>query len=65
MEEWKVDVIYSPKGIMGIIQPGQGISDMAKAGFEKLLLDLSMLCTTGELKTVCGREREGEAAQCL
>ena len=57
-----MDVIYSPKGIMGIIQPGQGISDMAKAGFENLLLDLSMLCTTGEIKTVCGREREGEAA---
>jgi len=57
-----VDIICSPKGIMGIIRPGQGMSDLRNAGFEKILLDLSMLCTAGELKTVCRQEQAEEPA---
>ena len=57
-----MDIICSPKGIMGIIRPGQGMSDLRNAGFEKILLDLSMLCTAGELKTVCRQEQAEEPA---
>lgn len=51
-----MNIICSPKGIMSIMRPGQGMSDLKNAGFEKLLLDLSMFCAAGDLETVRGPE---------
>lgn len=45
-------IICAPSGIVDIDRPRQGISDMAKAGFKNILLDLAMYCPPANLETV-------------
>lgn len=47
-----MNIICAPSGIVDIDRPGQGISDMAKAGFENVLLDLTQYCSPTELENV-------------
>lgn len=49
-EDKPVNIICGPQGIMDIRHPKQGIGDIVKAGFEKMLLDLSMCCQPEELE---------------
>ncbi len=50
-----MNVISIPKGSVGCIRPRQGSEDLAKAGFEYAVLDLSLFCSPGELEAL-GRE---------
>lgn len=57
-----MNIVCAPQGIVDIRHPNQGVGDMAKAGFERMLLDFSMCCPTGELEAVgkpSGREAKG------
>lgn len=45
-----MNIICSPKGIVNLKRPGQGISDMANAGFENVCLDMSMEYSGMELE---------------
>nr|WP_296480251.1 sugar phosphate isomerase/epimerase [uncultured Acetatifactor sp.] len=47
-----MNIICSPAGIMDPVFPGQGVLDMAGAGFENTVLDLTMYCSPGELEDV-------------
>lgn len=47
-----MNVICAPSGIVDIDRPGQGVLDMAKAGFGNVLLDLAMYCSPAELENV-------------
>lgn len=42
--------MINPRGIVDRVHPGQGITDMAGAGFSELVLDLSFLCPPHELE---------------
>lgn len=46
-----MNVICAPSGIVDTERPGQGISDIAKAGFENILLDFTMYCPPAELES--------------
>ncbi len=46
-----MNVICAPSGVMGIVHPAQGILDMAGAGFENILLDLSAFWSPQALET--------------
>lgn len=46
-----MEILCSPKGIVEIRRPGQGVADIAGAGFQGVLLDLSMGCPEYELET--------------
>ena len=50
-----MNVISIPKGSVGCIRPRQGSEDLAKAGFEYAVLDLSLFCSPGELEAL-GRD---------
>lgn len=45
-----MNVSCAPHGIVAFRHPKQGIGDITKAGFERMLLDLSMCCPPGELE---------------
>ena len=45
-----MNVVLSLKGIAGVARPGQGISDVVKAGFGSVLADFSQGCGPGELE---------------
>lgn len=47
-----MNVTCAPSGIVDIDRPRQGVLDMAKAGFENALLDLTMYCSPAELENV-------------
>lgn len=47
-----MNVSCAPQGIVAFRHPKQGAGDIAKAGFEGMLLDLSMCCPPGELEVV-------------
>lgn len=47
-----MNIICAPSGIVDIDRPRQGVLDMAKAGFESVLLDLTMYCSPAELESV-------------
>ena len=40
----------SPDGIINKERPAQGLQDMANAGFENILLDMSVYCAAGDLE---------------
>ncbi len=46
-----MNVICAPSGNVDTERPGQGISDIAKAGFENILLDFTMYCPPAELES--------------
>ena len=50
-------------GIVVPERPGQGIMDIAKAGFQNMILDLSMFCPPGELENLGkpGKKRKKDA----
>lgn len=52
-----MNIICAPLGIVDMDRPGQGISDIAAAGFENILLDATMCCSAGELENV-GKEQK-------
>lgn len=52
-----MNVICAPKGIIDLKHPRQGISDIEKAGFQSMSLDLAMACLSGELENI-GKPRE-------
>lgn len=60
-----MNVICAPSGIVDTDRPGQGIQDMAKAGFESMLLDLALCCSPADLesmdKSFGGQGRQNEA----
>lgn len=45
-----MDILIFPKGIVDIEHPGQGIMDIAKAGFSEIVMDFSLSCTPYELE---------------
>ena len=45
-----MNVICSPKGIVDLLRPGQGISDIVNAGFGSVCLDMSMGYSDEELE---------------
>ena len=47
-----MNVICASSGIVDADHPGQGILDMARAGFENTMLDLTMYCSPTELESV-------------
>ncbi len=51
-----MEIICSPKGIIDRKRPGQGVMDIAGAGFGSILLDLSMGCSEYELEAM-GKKR--------
>ena len=55
-----MDIISIPRGNVAILRPRQGSMDLAEAGFENILLDLSMLCPPTELETL---DRESHRLQ--
>lgn len=56
-----MDVICSPSGIVYPKRPGQGITDIANAGFQKISLELSHCCSAYELEH-CGEPVAGGKA---
>ncbi len=54
-----MNIICTPLGIVDMDRPGQGISDIAGAGFENILLDMTMCCSPGELENF-GKEGKRE-----
>lgn len=64
-----MDIIVAPGRNISITRPGQGFLDLAEAGFENILLDLSLLCRPGELENVqrdtYSRLRAGENGRIL
>lgn len=56
-----VNIVCAPSGIVDMERPWQGISDIAGAGFENVLLDMAMCCSAGELEN-WGKELQ-EAGQ--
>ena len=49
-------MIVSPRGIVDIERPGQGVLDLSQAGFGQALLDFAMFCSDHVLE--CGGERQ-------
>lgn len=45
-----MNIICAPQGIVDIKHPGQGIADISKAGFGRILFDLSLACPQGKLE---------------
>ncbi len=45
-----MNISCEPSGIADIKFPRQGFSDIASAGFQSILLDISMVCPAGELE---------------
>ena len=45
-----MNVILSPAGTVDPIRPGQGIGDIAAAGFTNISLDMNLYCTVHELE---------------
>lgn len=55
-----MEIVCSPWGIVDMERPGQGISDIAGAGFENVMLDMSMCCSAGELENFGKGRKAGE-----
>lgn len=53
-----MNVIYSTAGIISSTRPGQGVMDMAAAGFEHVLLDLPMFCSSWELENFGKKQKK-------
>lgn len=51
-------ILCAPAGIIDIRHPGQGILDIKGAGFEDILLDISMCCSEYELESIGHQKRE-------
>lgn len=51
-DEISMDILIFPKGIIDMEHPGQGIMDIAGAGFAEMVMDLSLCCTPQELEYV-------------
>lgn len=47
-----MNIVCAPWGIVDASRPRQGIADMAKEGFQKVLLDLTLYCPPTELENV-------------
>ena len=47
-----MNIVCAPSGIIGITRPAQGIRDMAEAGFEQILFDLSAFFSPWALETL-------------
>lgn len=45
-----MDIICSPAGIVNPFRPGQGVMDIANAGFKNVSFDLDMCCSSYELE---------------
>lgn len=56
-----MNIICAPSGIVDIDRPKQGIGDMVRAGFENILLDLTLYCPATELENV--GKSSGKAGQ--
>ena len=59
-----MNILCAPSGIIDIRHPGQGIADIAGAGFENMLLDISMCCSEYELESI-GKRDETESRRKL
>ena len=53
-----MDMIVSPRGIVDIERPGQGVLDLSQAGFGQALLDFAMFCSDYELECVGKRKKK-------
>lgn len=45
-----MDIVCGLSGIVSVRNPVQGISDISEAGFESILLDMGMCCSSGEME---------------
>lgn len=50
-----MNLLCAPSGIVGTKKPNKGLCNLVLAGFENILLDLSLCCTSGELERI-GKE---------
>lgn len=50
-----MNIICSPAGIADVERPGQGVADIGRAGFEDVLFDISLGCSTYKLESI-GKE---------
>lgn len=57
-----MDIVCSPAGFVNPNMPGQGIMDLANAGFENVFLELGMCCGAWELEGVGQPLKKGEPA---
>lgn len=57
-----MDIVCSPAGIVNPNMPGQGIMDLANAGFKNMFLELGMCCGALELENVGKPLKKGEPA---
>ena len=53
-----MDIIVSPRGIVDIERPRQGVLDMVQAGFDNILLDFAVFCPEYELESAGKGKRE-------
>ena len=55
-----MEIIVSPRGIVDIERPGQGVMDLSQAGFGQAMLDFTMCCPEYELESVGKRKRTSQ-----
>ena len=60
-----MDMIVSPRGIVDIERPGQGVLDLSQAGFGQALLDFAMFCSDQELECVGKQKKKGTSPKRL
>lgn len=59
-EDKRLEIIVSPRGIVDIERPGQGVMDLSQAGFGQAMLDFTMCCPEYELESVGKRKRTSQ-----
>lgn len=52
-----MNILCAPSGLVDLERPKKGIADIAAAGFESIMLDISGCCSAGELENT-GKERK-------
>lgn len=52
-----MNILCAPSGLVDLERPKKGIADIAAAGFESIMLDISGYCSAGELECF-GKERK-------
>ena len=60
-----MNLLCVPSGIVGIKNPYKGIHNISAAGFEDMLLDLSLCCTPGDLERIGKKEMDAGQAERL
>lgn len=60
-----MDIVFSPSGIVNVRRPGQGITDIARAGFERISLNIGAYCSGYELEHFGAHQEERKLSSCF